>query len=397
VRLSTRLLCCGLVALAVAAPVRAGTPLITGVDDDELKWEADPAPTLAIMRDLGVQAVRVTVTWRAGESRLSSWNQHVLDRVLGAAWGLRVVVAVYGLPDDAPLAAAERDAYCGAVADLLRRYPQLDDVVIWNEPNSSTFWRPQFAPDGSSAAPAAYEALLARCWDVLHAVRSDVNVIAASAPRGNDRPGAAAPSHSPGAWYRELGRAYRTSGRARPIFDTLGHNAYPDTSAERPWAQHASTSIGEGDYAKLMAVLQAAFGGTGQRLPGEGRVRIWYMEQGFQSVVPPAQLPFYSGRETDRFALAASDGAPDEGTQIADAVELASCQPAVGAVFNFELADEPSLAGWQSGLLWADGTRKPAYDSFKQAIQAVAAGQVDCGRFPPGARTLSGRSRTHRP
>jgi hypothetical protein len=396
VRLCTRLLCAALLALELATPASAGAPLLAGVDDDTLKWQANPAPTLAILRDLGVQAVRVTVSWRAGESRLSAWNQHVLDRVLGAAWGLRVVVAVYGLPGDTPLARPERDAYCTAVADLLQRYPQLGDVVIWNEPNSSAFWRPQFGPDGASAAPAAYAALLARCWDVLHAIRPGVNVIAASSPRGNDRPLASAPSHSPGAWYRAVGRAYRASGRTRPILDTVGHNPYPDTSAERPWALHATTSIGEGDYGKLMAALQEAFAGTGQPLPGQGAVRIWYMEQGFQSVVPPAQLPFYRGRETDRFALSPGD-APEQATQLADAVELASCQPGVGAIFNFELTDEPSLAGWQSGLLWADGTRKPAYDGFRDAIRRVGGGQVDCSRFPVAARTVSARGEARRP
>ena len=37
----------------------------------------------------------------------------------------------------------------------------MNDVVVWNDPNDGTYWLPQFNPDGSSAAPAAYEALLA--------------------------------------------------------------------------------------------------------------------------------------------------------------------------------------------------------------------------------------------
>ena len=384
-----RLVCCALLVLALAGPARAGT-LVVGVDDDTLKWQPQPAATLAILRDLGVQDVRVTVSWQAGESRISAWNQRVLDRVIGSAWGLRVVVAVYGKPGDAPLDAPVRAGYCAAVADLLRRYPQVNDVVIWNEPNSSAFWRPQYGSDGRSAAPAAYEALLAQCYDALHAVRPGVNVIAASAPHGNDDARAKAPSHSPVAWYRALGAAYRASRRGRPIFDTIGHNAYPDTSAERPWTQHVGTSIGEGDYRKLIAVLQDGFVGTAQPLPGQDRVSIWYMEQGFESAVPAAKRSFYRGRETDRFALSESGGSGlDQATQVADAVELASCQPGVGAIFNFELTDEPSLTGWQSGVLWVDGTRKPSYDSFRQAIAAVTAGQVDCSRFPATSRTAT--------
>src|SRR5262249_54067525 len=190
-----------------------------------------------------------------------------VDRMILATWGggLRVVLAVYGKPDDAPQTGPQRDAYCQFVASLLQRYPGVHDVVIWNEPNSSRFWRPQFAADGTSLAPAAYGALLARCWALLPAVRPGVNVIAAPAPRGNDTPDAASNvSHSPVTFYRKLGQAYRQSGRRLPILDTVGHNPYPVTNAERPWVRHtASTTIAEGDYDKLIAVLQEAFGGTG--------------------------------------------------------------------------------------------------------------------------------------
>src|SRR5207247_1087893 len=107
--------------------------------------------------------------------------------------------------------------------------------------------------------------------------------------------------------------------------------------------------------------LQQAFGGTGQPLPGEGRVRIWYMEQGFETAVDPAKSFLYHGTEVDPHVLlpwivGAAAGTfagppPDQATQLRDALNLAYCQPAVGAFFNFELADEPGLAGWQSGLL----------------------------------------------
>jgi hypothetical protein len=317
---------------------------------------------------------------------------------------------VYGRPDDAPQNDAQRGAYCQFAASLLRRYPGVNDVVIWNEPNTSRFWRPQFANDGTSVAPAAYEALLARCWDVLHVARPGVNVIAASAPRGNDNPAASSnASHSPVNFYRKLGAAYRASGRRLPIFDTVGHNPYPLTNAERPWVRHTTgRTIAEGDYEKLMALLQEAFGGTGQPLPGQGRVRIWYMEQGFQTFVDPAKGPLYRGAETVRqvlpafFALAAARTtaalAPDQATQLSDALQVAYCQPAVGAFFNFELADERNLAGWQSGLLWADLTPKPSYQVFKESVRTVAAGRVDCNRYAQlSAETGVGIGFTARP
>jgi hypothetical protein len=394
-----RLLCATLLAVCsgAIAPVtaQAAPGLVVGIDDDSLKWAADPVATVGVLHDLGVQAIRVTVPWAAGESQLSAASLGLLDRVVTSAWGIRIVPAVYGKAREAPLTAASRADYCNFVADLLRAYPSINDVVIWNEPNVSQFWQPQFAPNRTSAAPAAYEGLLADCWDTLHAAHPSVNLIAASSPRGNDNPLAVSNiSHSPGNWYRQLGLAYRASKRTRPILDTVGHNAYPTNSAERPWAPHKGASIAEGDYPKLMAALQGAFDGTGQPLPGQGAVRIWYLEQGFQSTIPTDKLALYSGRESDKFALQSSSprataglATADQGTQLSDAVALAYCQPGVGAIFNFELADEPALIGWQSGVLWTDGTPKPSYPAFKQAIAAAGAGTVDCSRFPAPSRS----------
>jgi hypothetical protein len=391
-----------------AGSAQAGPGLLIGVADDTLKWTATAQgqTALAYARDLGLRAVRVTVPWQPGQTRLPVGERAPVDRMILATWnrGLRAVLAVYGRAVEAPQTASERESYCTFVASLLRRYPGVNDVVIWNEPNVSQFWRPQFTPDGSSLAPAAYEALLARCWDVLHAVRPAVNVIAASAPRGNDRPTASSNvSHSPVRFYRKLGEAYRASGRRLPILDTVGHNPYPKTNAERPWTRHPGSTIGQGDYDKLMRVLAEAFGGTAQPLPGQGRVTIWYMEQGFQTEVEPVKRGLYHGRETEAFLLppwvAAPSGAallrraPDQATQLRDALELAYCQPAVGAFFNFELADEPGLAGWQSGLLWTDLSPKPSYQPFKAAVRAVSAGLVKCGRFAVDAISFTATGR----
>jgi hypothetical protein len=396
-RIGRTLLVCAALLCALTGAARAGQGLLVGVADDTLKWSDKPTAQRALnySRDLGLRAVRVTVPWTPGQTRLGVLDRGPIDRMILATWGggLRVVLGVYGDAGAAPQTAAQREAYCQFVASLLHRYPGVRDIVIWNEPNSGRFWRPQFAPDGTSLAPAAYEALLARCWDVLHLARPGVNVIAASAPRGNDNPRASWNiSHSPVIFYRKLGQAYRLSGRRLPIFDTVGHNPYPVTNAERPWARHtSSTTISEGDYDKLIGVLQETFGGTAQPLPGQRGVSIWYMEQGFQTAVDRSKSAFYRGRETDVqllppfFALAGagttSGLARDQATQLSHALQLAYCQPAVGAFFNFELADETNLAGWQSGVLWSDLTPKPSYVAFRSAVQRVASGRVDCGAY----------------
>jgi hypothetical protein len=46
----------------------------------------------------------------------------------------------------------------------------------------------------------------------------------------------------------------------------------------------------------------------------------------------------------------------------------------VRAFFNFELADETRLAGWQSGLIWRGVHRKPAAAAYAAAVRQVASG-----------------------
>ncbi len=269
--------------------------------------------------------------------------------------------------------------YCEFVVDALRRAPSVRDVVIWNEANSPSFWRPQ------QGAAAAYGALLARCYDVVHeSLRRNVNLIASTAPR-----------HDPRSFIRSLGEGYRASGRKRRIFDTFGHNPYPATNAEAPFVEHhpGSRMLGQGDYAALLGALTSAFGQTAQPVPGQAGVTIWYLENGFETAVPVERIGRYTGRELAPSVLQpvlppvrTAGLARDQASQLRDALGLAYCQPAVGAFFNFQLVDEERLAGWQSGLLWADGRRKPSYGPFKTALADVVAGNVDCERFPATAR-----------
>ena len=258
---------------ALAAPAaHAGDRLVIGVSEDMMKWSPTrPAVVRGHMARLGIGAVRVTLRWTPGETsptRLDGGRAQARtgDRTRTSARAGRLLAR----RDGRRMIARRRHEYCSYVANLLALAPRVNDVVIWNEPNSSRFWQPQFDPDGSNASAPAYELLLAECWDVLHAVRPGVNVIAASAPRGNDDPTARRPSQSPVAFYPQLGAAYRASGRDRPIFDTVGHNPYPNTSAEPPWARHEGGTIGEGDYDKLVAVLRTASAARPSPCPAAG-------------------------------------------------------------------------------------------------------------------------------
>ena len=148
--------------------------------------------------------------------------------------------------------------------------------------------------------------------------------------------------------------------------------------------------IGQGDYPRLLSYLKTAFGGTRQPVPGQKDVRIWYLEDGFQTGVG-AKRSFYGNSETDRAVVAPVGGKVDQASQLSDAIRLAYCQPAVGGFFNFLLADEANLHGWQSGVLFADWTPKPSYPALKRVITEVNSRRVDCAKLKKRIKKLGGQ------
>jgi hypothetical protein len=352
-------LCRTLTALVVAvAAVLASAPsagadrtLVVGVGDDWVKWRADTAGIVRLQRDAGFETAKVSFPWRPGMWHAGRTERFYVQRLARmAGLGQHVVVAFYGAAEDAPRSHATREQFCSYVRSVIAQLPVFD-VVIWNEANSPAFWRPQ------RDAPAEYAALLGRCWDALHAMRPGINVISSTAPR-----------HGPLAFLRELRAAYAASGRTRPLVDTFGHNPYPLNASEPPTAVHDDGYVGQGDYSLLVETLRNAFDGTSQPV-----VSIWYLETGFQTVAPFHGL--YHGIETEASPL----GAVDQARQLGNALKLAYCtQPLVSAFFNFQLADERRLGGWQSGLLWANWRPKPSLGPVRDLIREIRSRELAC-------------------
>ncbi|HEU0304209.1 MAG TPA: hypothetical protein VFR32_06485 [Gaiellaceae bacterium] len=346
--------------------------LLVGIDDDTAKWLNKSNRLVATYRHLGIDAVRLTIPWRRGQNRPTAEVGIYLHRAAAmVARGQRVVLAVYGRPWQAPLDDVQRRHYARFLKHVLTRIPKIRDVVVWNEVNSPEFWP-------AAGGPAAYEALLAECWDQLRGLRPYPNIISSTAAK-----------HDPARFMREVGAAYRASGRKKPILTTFGHNPYPVNAAEPPWVRHDDpTNVSQADLPRYLDALRYAFAGTKQPLPSAARPIVWYMENGFQTTVARDKRRHYHGEETDHWTVppVAPPGLEpwyrDQASQLRDALYLAHCQPEVGAFFNFELIDEDRLAGWQSGVMWRDGTRKPSYAAFREAVAAVGSGEVDCATVP---------------
>jgi hypothetical protein len=316
--------------------------------------------------DAGFRAIVVSAVWKDGAS--AEADAVPLRRAVDAAVNahVRPVLAVYQLSSATPAAPAPRAAFSAYAAALAKALPDVRDVIVGNEPNLNLFWQPQFDAAGGDQAAVDYERLLAAAYDALKAEDSKLDVIGgALAPHGGDRP-SSRPTHSPTQFIRDLGLAYRASGRTTPIMDAFSMHVYGDSSRVPPTLQHPrSTTIGIADYPKLVSLLGEAFDGTAQ---AGSTMPIVYGEYGVETRIPPAKASLYTGHEVIEPV--------DEQTQATyyvEAIHAAEAQPNVRMLFLFHVVDESRLEGLQSATRYADGSPKSSEAPVQAALEAASA------------------------
>ena len=357
------------VSIPKPGDVRPGHRLLVATGDDAMK-QANPKTAAALMKvshDAGFDAVLVSSMWTPAATAPSAQDRHSLRNVVKAADDLHMRVFVFvwhGLSGSTPHTEQARRQFAAYAAALAKAFPQVRDIVIGNEPNLNTFWMPQFGAGGKDVAAAGYLELLARTYDALKAVSPQIHVIGgALAPRGSDRPGTKRDTHSPTRFIEDLGAAYKASGRTKPVMDAFAIHPYMRMSKLSPTETHAeSTTITLADYPELIALLDHAFEGTAQR---GGDIPIYYTEFGVQTQVPAADRHAY----TDVNSPSAGDAvSPDtQAHYYREALALSACQPTVKGIFIFHTFDEIDLAGWQSGLYYADQKPKASLPAFQKA------------------------------
>jgi hypothetical protein len=361
-----------LVVLAAGCGGSGERELVVGVVDDTAR--SQPGSFLDEVRDSGLDAVAVTSIWEPGLSAPAADEEATLRAVATAAAerDLRLFVAVYQQGSaTTPLTAAARREFASYTAALVRSLPPLQDVIVGNEPNLNRFWLPQFGPAGEDVAASAYLDLLAASYDAVKRVRDDVRVWGgATAPRGIDRPGTGRDTHSPTTFIRDLGAAYRTSGRTRPVMDGFVHHPYAESSLVPLDRAHPRTrTIGLADYDKLAGLLRDAFDGTAQQ---GSDLPLLYGEIGVETAIPAAKRALYEGVEIARTTNEAAQAAAYRRV-----LELSLCQPTVVGVLFFHLVDEPRLEGWQSGVRYAGGSFKSSHGAVTDAAHAARDGSLD--------------------
>jgi hypothetical protein len=363
-----------------------------GVADDAGKYSDDGgAAVYKTLADLGMTDNRVAVLWDASRPA-EIVEKPFLDRALPVAreHGIRVVFAVS--PRRARSLTVSRTAapaFAAFLQLLARTYPEVEDFVIGNEPNQPRFWQPQFVR-GRGVSGAAYQRVLAMAYDALKAVDPDIRVIGVGlSPRGNDRPNAKSNvSTSPVRFLRDMGRAYRASGRRTPIMDALAFHPYPRFDRDPLTRGYAWPNAGITNLDRIKQAVWDAFHDTGQPTfaeagepvdeDGPEPLRFTLDEVGWQVRIPARSRRAYTGRESVR--------PTDEGRQAQiyrQIVDIAACDPAIESLLFFHLIDERDLDRFQSGLVRADWTHRPSYFTVKSRIaQLTTEDGVQCPGRP---------------
>jgi hypothetical protein len=369
-------------ALAAAAPVVSAPAapakprrLLVGAAEDAAK-SGDADAKMALAGEAGFDTIRVTSIWHPGQTALGADELATLQTVADAATtnGIRLIVSVYPYGSaTTPRYATTRKQFASYAASIPRLVPSIRYVIVGNEPNLNRFWMPQFTKKGLDAAASSYLGLLAQTYDAIKAAAPGTVVIGGSlAPRGGDDPRSLRPTHSPTRFILDLGKAYRLSGRKRPVMDWFAIHPYPEHARVPPTFAHPrSTAISLADYGKLVRLLGQAFDGTRQR---GSTLPIVYDEFGVQTKQPDDKRLMYANQD-----LPSAVDAVDEATQgryYRRALQLAACQPNVVGLLFFHVSDEADLDRWQSGVYYADDTPKSDFPVVRSAAMAARGGTL---------------------
>jgi hypothetical protein len=378
---TTALLACALAALLTAAP--ATPEIAVGVSDDlPIGAPDNGAAFYTAMQDIGLRENRIAVKWDSNQPTAIA-NEAGIERALteAASRGVNVVLSLYPLRPraitDSPSAGGQFAAWTAIVA---RRYPTVRDFIVGNEPNVNSFWQPQYGPNRKAISCATYTGLLAASYDALKGVNPAIDVIGVGlSPRGNDNAAARSnPSTSPVRCIRDMGAAYKASKRTRPLMDELSFHPFPNLATDPLGRGYQWPNAGLANLDRIKQAVWDAFYATGQPVFPEssfGRfgslsaiaaadsLRFRLNEVGWQVEIVPSARGAYFGREN-----VATTDETSQAEIYSQAIPFIACDPAVRSLLFFHLIDDPNLDRWQSGVIRADGTKRPSYDSVKAAI-----------------------------
>jgi hypothetical protein len=368
-----RLALAAFVAALVCVPsAGAARGMLVGLLDEAALYD-DPAYVFPLMQQARTQVLRVNLYWggragvatrrpaRATDPADPAYDWELYDRTVNyaAQHQIRVLFSIYGTPGWAN-AGAGLNAPPRSIADLrnfafaaARRYsgvfpgadgrnlPAVKLWLAWNEPNLVLGLKRQYRRVGSRwviQSAIDYKNICTAVYDGVKRtlIRGERVACGGTGPRGNNSPGSSRPTVSPLAFMRAL----KSAGLSARKFDAYAHHPYYGRRTETPTSRPSATAVTMGNIGTLIAELTRLW----------GKKRLWITEYGYQTNPP------------DRaFGVSYSKQA----SYMRQAFTIARKNPRIDMMLWFLLRDEPSLGGWQSGLLTRTGQKKPSFNVFR--------------------------------
>ena len=244
--------------------------------------------------------------------------------------------------------------------------PAVDLFTVWNEPNHPGFLQPQWRREGGRYVPHSphlYRALVRAAYPAIKRGAPDSRVlIGATASMGSSTAGR---SGVPPLLFL---RAFAcVDKRLRPVRSGSCANFEPipgDGWSHHPYSLRTLPDALPRDTDKLPVAATGRLTSTLRRLVAGGQLAaanatVYMTEYGYETNPPDPEAPFSPAQQ---------------GRLLAWAEYLATRDPGVVMWPQFQLRDCPgdpagprmrAYGDWQTGLLNADGTPKPAYHEYR--------------------------------
>ena len=407
------ILACACASLALAGGASA---LTVGVNDDIGKIPAFAPWAYSTMQATGLKVNTLTLPWDDLDPTTIPDAAVVADAVAAAELnGITIELDLYpahsqafsdGLKCSAssdPLAcgdAAKIAQFAAWAASVAQNFPTVHQFVVMNECNQPLFLNPQWDVTGQNQSARICGRALAAAYDAIKGVSSTNFVWGVGlSPRGNDDVNA--PSNSStspvrflgylGAWFKAFAKK---THRSAPLMDGFDFHPYPvpqslDFGKGYPSGRDAAVS----NLPRIYQAFYDAFAGSPQPTIGQqpgGGLPVSLNELGVQTTPNGNE---YTGVEVSAAAGGVRGPYATPAFQAQwylKMLQLVSCDPNVQIVNIFHLVDESSLAGWQSGLYYADQTPKQSA-SIVQAWIASTGGscQGKLVRWTPTAPLMT--------
>jgi hypothetical protein len=381
------------VSAATAASKKPATKqsshLLIGINDEADTLYGNPETAFATLKSLKVQVLRVNLYWGGTKWAVANsgrpqdptdpgdpaYNWALYDRLVEYATtnDIQLVFSIVFTPSWAnggkartvpptsfmdlqnfAYAAAER--YSGLwIPPAWQLQPQLGIVAgkalpkvsmwtAWNEPNSPVYLTPQYKKVGKSYRVESAFNYAKICNAVYNGVHSpylgplpgEQVACGVTDPKGNDNPKASRQSVDPLTFFTQAHRF------GMKTFDVYAHHPYANSGKEAPAyvpKGKEKNQIQLGNIGKLLSAISKYYGPK----------HLWITEYGYQTT-PDKSI----------YAVTLANQAK----YMSQAVAIARKNPRIDMFLWFQVRDEPSLGGWQSGLEFLNGKKKPSWGTF---------------------------------